>query len=117
MKIYSLNVNSFDGTINRFNKEIKRDDICSRKDRAKKIAEYIMDKKNEIDIAIFQEVDCMEGMYDFYISIFKQDGYKEIKAEILDSNTKFCNLIVTKPNQDIKVDFVENNFSTIRLNR
>lgn len=117
MKIFSLNVNSFDGTKNRFNTKIKRDDLCLRKDRAKKIAEYIIDKKNEIDIAIFQEVDCLEGMSDFYISIFKQARYKEIDLKNLDKNTKFCNLIVAKSNLEIDIDYIENDFSSIRLNR
>ncbi|MFG6378308.1 MAG: endonuclease/exonuclease/phosphatase family protein [Lachnospiraceae bacterium] len=117
MRIFSLNLNSFDGTKNRFNTKIKRDDICLRKDRAKKIAEYIMNEKHKIDIAIFQEVDCLEGMCDFYVSIFEQAGYKKIKLEILKKNTKFCNLIVAKSNPDIEVDPVKNDFSIIRLNR
>lgn len=113
MKIFSLNVNRFGKTVNFKYKQSTPMEIANwnsdfncnlRKAIAKDIAKYVTDNRNNIDIALFQEVDYQECFEEF-VSYFVRLGYQvNIPQGIgFDPMIAFTNMIVAKP--DIKIAY------------
>lgn len=113
MKIFSLNVNRFGKTVNFKYKQSTPMEIANwnsdfncnlRKAIAKDIAKYVTDNRNNIDIALFQEVDYQECFEEF-VSYFIRLGYQvNIPQGIgFDPMIAFTNMIVVKP--DIKIAY------------
>lgn len=112
MKIFSLNVNRFGKTKNfKYNNStpIEKADWYSdlncdlRKATARNIANYVIDSKKKIDIALFQEVDYRQESFNEFVSYFVKMGYQvKIPQGIgFTSRVAFTNMIVVKDNIQI----------------
>lgn len=102
MKIFSLNVNSFDKNRNRYR---LRDNIELRKQTALLIAKFILDKN--YDIVFLQEVDYKDNI-DIFIYYFVRRGYQvKLPTDLENSRIDFCNMIIAK--ETVNINYITNN--------
>lgn len=103
MKIFSLNVNSFDKNGNRY--DLMRDNIEKRKKIALSLAKFIVDE--EYDIAFLQEVDYKDNI-EIFIYYFARRGYQvKLPTGLENSKIDFCNMIVAK--EMVNINYIINN--------
>lgn len=102
MKIFSLNVNNFDKSKNRYSRI--RDNIEKRKKTALSIAKFIVDE--EYDIAFLQEVDYKDNI-EIFIYYFARRGYQvKIPTSLENSKIDFCNMIVAR--EMVNINYIIN---------
>ena len=110
MKIFSLNVNSFDKNENRY--DGLRDNIEKRKKTALAIAEFIVNE--EYDIAFLQEVDYKDNI-EIFIYYFARRGYQvKIPTSLENSKVDFCNMIVARETVNINYIINDSQFPSAR---